>query len=249
MADQVQGGGGEQDPNPAPTPTPNPAPASPSPSGSLPTKPGETSGATPPAKPAEDGGASNKSKASVYEGVDPKLIHAIKQSLTKEVKASVTADLEREQAQRDGKWEELYNKAKPQLDRVPELEAELETYRTLVSTTLDNRIKDWPKEWLNGDPRKRNPAAPLEDVVAWMDWAEPLVQAQTGGGQKPPTNVNSGAPANAGASGGGGGQGQGGGGQAPRGGQPNAADVPAGWTKDEWEKHKISRKQNYGLSV
>jgi ElaB/YqjD/DUF883 family membrane-anchored ribosome-binding protein len=131
--------------------------------------------------------------------MDPRRISAIKRAVIAEVQPSLQAQAQQEADKAAGKWQELYQKAEPKLkeltDAVEERDATLEQYKTLVNKSLDERVKDWPKEWLDGDPRKRNPDAPLEEVVAWLDWAEPLVKKQLG---TPPPPGNPPNPANSG---------------------------------------------------
>jgi hypothetical protein len=176
---------------PPPTPPTPQNPPIPPPSGTgTPQSPVPPSG-TPPTKPTEDGNANPTRTKNVFAGMDPRRISAIKRAVIAEVQPSLQAQAQQEADKAAGKWQDLYQKAEPKLKEyeqaLEERDATLEQYQVLVNKSLDERVKNWPKDWLDGDPRKKNPDAPLEDVIAWMDWAEPLVTKQL---QTPPPPGN-----------------------------------------------------------
>jgi hypothetical protein len=206
-----EGGGNDKPPETPPTgqgqegaPTP---PASSS--GTDPTKPGPASG-DPSAKPTDDGkGDANKdlnskTRKSVFAGLHPNRITAIKRQMVEELKPQLLEELKGEADKAAGNYKSQLERLEPKLKTVQDerdtLQERLDAYEGLVNKYLEDRIKDWPKEILETDPRKRNPEADIEDVIAWMDTHEPLARklkeapAQPGNGPNQPPAGGGGIP-------------------------------------------------------
>ena len=154
-------------------------------------------GTTPPDNKgaANDQGEGGKTRPkNIFAGIHPQRLKAIRARVLEEEGQTLRDSMEAEAAKKAGEWQKVAEKAEGELERLKarnkELEERMETSDELVNTYLESRVKDWPKEWLDGDPRKRNPEAPLHEVIAWMDWAEPLIAKQKNTPADPGNNPN-----------------------------------------------------------
>lgn len=181
---------------PAPTTPPAPGPqANPQGASNGNTPPG-SGGQGDPKTPDKSGQANGKlDPKNPFAGMHPNRVRAMRAALEEELVPKVQSRIQEEADAAAGKLTTKLSRLEAEnttlKPRVTELEGILERYQGLVNKYLDDRMKDWPKDWQSGDPRTKNPDAPLEDVIAWMDWAEPLVKRQ---GTTPPSPGNPGNP-------------------------------------------------------